>query len=288
MAVRAGALLGVRLFGHVTLDFDGEPCPLASPRSTAPLLAYLLLHRGAIAREPLAYALAPDDTEDGARLKLRNNLYRLSKALPPQTTWLIADQESVRWNPEAPLWLDADEFERSGREQDRLEAAVNVYRGDLLMTFSDEWLVEPRERYRTTYLSALTDLISRHRRARDLPRALAYAQQLLATDPFRENVLRRLIAIRYEMGDRAGALWEYQRFAERLRDELGIEPMPETEALRAAIARGEAVDPGEESTPAHRRSPCRRASCRSSAATPSSNGSGTPGVARRGAAAAAC
>src|SRR5580704_3429547 len=129
MAVRAGALLSVRLFGHVTLDYDGEPCPLASPRSTAPLLAYLLLLRGAIAREPLAYALAPDDTEDGARLKLRNNLYRLGKALPPQTTWLIADQESVRWNPEAPLWLDADEFERCGREQDRFEAAVDVYRG---------------------------------------------------------------------------------------------------------------------------------------------------------------
>ncbi len=243
MTPRVGAALSVRLFGHVALELGGTPFALASQRSTTPLLAYLLLHReGPVARDALAYLLSPDDTEESARLRLRNNLYRLTRALPPgQPDWLLADVDSVRWNPDAEVRLDIEEFERTSRDPERLDEAVALYRGDLLATFYDEWVLQPRERYRNVYLASLYELVSRHRRARDLPRALGYAQQLLASDPFREDVLRRLIAIRHEAGDRAGALWEYQRFAQRLHEELGIEPMPETVALRDAIARDEPV-----------------------------------------------
>ena len=63
-------------------------------------------------------------------------------------------------------------------------------------------------------------------------------------DPWREDVVRRIVAMRYESGDRAGALSEYAAFAKRLCAELGAEPMSETAAVAERIARGEA--PGEE------------------------------------------
>ena len=75
---------------------------------------------------------------------------------------------------------------------------------------------------------------------------------MLEIDPFREDALRQLMAVRYEAGDRSGALQTYEQFARRLREELGVEPMPETAALREAVIR-EARLPGgvgfDESSP---------------------------------------
>jgi predicted ATPase len=71
----------------------------------------------------------------------------------------------------------------------------------------------------------------------DYPQAITYAVQLLASDPLREDTVRQLIALRYAVGDRAGALQEYERFVRRLSAELDVEPMPETIALYEAVVR---------------------------------------------------
>ncbi len=46
--------------------------------------------------------------------------------------------------------------------------------------------------------------------------------------------MRALVAVRYESGDTAGTLAEYETFARRLRDELDAAPMVETAFRRAA------------------------------------------------------
>ncbi len=101
----------------------------------------------------------------------------------------------------------------------------------------DDWLLYERERLRTLYFADLDRLILRSRAQADLPAALSYAQLLAQRDPLHEDALRRLMTLRYEAGDRSGAIQEYERFVRRLRDELGVDPMPETVALYEAIAR---------------------------------------------------
>jgi DNA-binding SARP family transcriptional activator len=238
--------LAIRLFGNFAMEVDGEPFVMATPRRTLPILAYLLLNRGtAVSREFLAYFMWPDESETSARTKLRANLHDLARVLPPAPAgyWIAADGDNVAWNSEARLRLDIEEFEACCADPERREEGVQLYRGELLATLYDEWIFVPRERYRNLYLATLTELISEARRRRDFPRAIARAQELLVVDPWREDVVRRLIAVRYESGDRSGALVEYQRFAARLHAELNIEPMPETVALRDAIGRDESIDP---------------------------------------------
>jgi DNA-binding SARP family transcriptional activator len=237
-------MLRVRLLGHASLEVDGAPFAWATPRKTLPLAAYLLLHRGqAIARDFLAYLLWPDDSDEGARAKLRANIHDLGRTLPPGALkhWLDVTAESLRWREGTSTWLDVEEFDRTSREPQSLERAADLYRGDLLATQYDEWLSIPRERLRNQYVDVLARLVSSARGERDFPRAIAHAQTLLATDPWREDVVARLIATRFESGDRAGALAEYDRFAKRLRAELAIDPMPETIALRDAILQGRAI-----------------------------------------------
>lgn len=234
----------IRLFGHVAVEVDGTPFKLATPRKTLPILAYLLLNRDApVARDFLAYVMWPDDEEESARNKLRMSLYDLGRVLPRELGEgaLTADGDSVRLRPDLRLWVDVDEFDRFVRDSPRLEEAVELYRGDLLATLYDDWVFPERDRRRSAYLAALTRLVSRARRHRDFAQGIARAQQILALDPWREDVVRQLVALRSESGDRAGALAEYERFGQRLRAELNVDPMPETATVRAAILRGDAV-----------------------------------------------
>jgi DNA-binding SARP family transcriptional activator len=236
----------IRLFGHVAIEVNREPFRLATPRKTLSILAYLLLNRDApIARDFLAYVMWPDDEEEAARTKLRMNLYDLARVLPPELAGraLIVDGDSARLRPDLRLWLDVEEFDRLVADPERLEEAVGLYLGDLLTAVYDEWVFPERERRRNAFLAGLMHLVSQARRQRDFVRGIARAQQILAIDPWREDVVRQGMALRYESGDRAGALAEYERFAQLLRLELNIQPMPETLTLREAITRGEASQP---------------------------------------------
>ena len=69
-------MLGVSLFGGLRLRHNGKNIRLASRPKVVPLLAYLLLNcRQPVARDSVAFALWPDETEAAAR----------SNAAPPSS-----------------------------------------------------------------------------------------------------------------------------------------------------------------------------------------------------------
>ncbi len=236
-------MLRISLLGHLRMSYRGAEYAFAAHRRTLALLSYLLIHRSApVRRDFLAFTIFPDVEESEARVQFRRNLHILQRNLPPSDhePWILASSESVQWNPAAPSVIDMVEFE------ERLEAdpaeGIELYSGDLLEGVYEEWISPERERLRVRYLAALTELMHAARRERRFAAALDYSGRILAADPLREDAMRASIATRYESGDRAGALAEYNEFALRLRSELGAEPMPETTVLRDAIARGAPID----------------------------------------------
>ena len=229
--------LVIRLFGHADISCDGSPLKFAKRATTLAMLAHLVLQRGrAISRESLAFTLFPDVDEATALAELRRYLYLANKALPqrPGNPWLFIDAETVCWNDNADVFIDTVAFERLAADPETQAEAIDLYRGDLLADVYDDWVVRERERLRSRYLVILNESLDRHRAMRDFGSAIAFARRLLATDPWREDTLRSLMAIRYESGDTAGALAEFETFAKRLRTELSIAPMGETVAVRDA------------------------------------------------------
>ena len=239
---QAEAGVEVRLLGQAGVTAAGKPVKFSKRTTTLAMLGFLVLRRGqSVARNALAFTLFPDEDEEAALAELRRYLYLANKALPARSghPWLIADAETVRWNADNPVFVDAIEFERLSSDDATLAEAVDCYKGDLLEEVYDDWVLPERERLRTRYLDALMKLVRAHRARREHAAAISYARQILAVDPWREDVVRQLLAARYESGDASGALLEFDRFEKRLRDEINVRAMPETLAVRAAIARGD-------------------------------------------------
>ena len=242
---RIGAMtlerLRIYLFGEPRFELRGEAYRFSAPPKTLPLLAYLLLHRrGPVARETLATLLWPDADQETAFTNLRRHLHYLSKALPPARSgvpWVAASKALVAWNLESPYWLDVEAFETEIQERHLRAHAVRLYSGDLYERCGEEWIEFERERLRTLQISNLAQLCADAQKRSSYVEALQYAQLMLAADPWREDALRTIVETRMLLGDRAGALAEYERFASRLAEELHTQPLAETVRVYERIQR---------------------------------------------------
>jgi DNA-binding SARP family transcriptional activator/energy-coupling factor transporter ATP-binding protein EcfA2 len=235
--------LQIQLFNRLQLFYHGQPLKFNAPAKTEALFAYVLIHRDMrIARETLAFALWPDETEEKARANVRRHIQLLQRTLPanPRQPWIVGERGEVQWNPLCDFQLDILDFERLSGEADGNTAAIETYLGDLLADNFDDWLLPERERLRRMQCSNLERLTDSHRRDRDFRKAIASAQALLAHDPWREDTIRLLMSLRHESGDRAGALQEYEAFAQRLRRDMDVDPMPETKARYDSVTRNAA------------------------------------------------
>ena len=228
------------LFGQPRVIADDGSREYPLPRKTLNVLGYLILKsKRPPTRDAVAFALFPDEDEEKARGSLRRNLSYLLSSLPSDQgePFVVADPERLSWNPAARAYVDVLAFERAiaeGRDDD----ALAEYTGPLLPTLYDEWTTADRERLRELAHDALVRTIARDRSLRRYDAALASARRLLDDDPWREDVVRQVMSVRYEAGDRAGALATFAQFAVRMRDEMSADPMDETFALREAMLRG--------------------------------------------------
>lgn len=236
--------LHIWLFDHLRVaGRDSDPPLIVRPRAQR-LLAYLLLHRQwPVARGRLAFTLWPDVPEPQSLATLRRALSELRSALAAidqHGAWLVVTDTSLHWNPEAPCWLDIDAFAQAVRDATpaALHQAIELYAGDLLADWEDEWIAVERERLRQLQTTALRRLIDHHRALGGYETALDLAHRALAHDPLSEAHHRDLIALLYETGDRSAALAAYDRLSDLLDSELGVEPMTKTQALRHAIVSG--------------------------------------------------
>ena len=69
--------------------------------------------------------------------------------------------------------------------------------------------------------------------------AIQHASEMVQLEPFRETAYQLLMRMHAAAGDRAEALRVFARCRELLRDELGVSPSPQTEAVYLDILRAE-------------------------------------------------
>jgi DNA-binding SARP family transcriptional activator len=236
------SILDIHLLGDFHLLCDGVPLTSVNTARLQSLLAYLVLHRAAPqSRYYLAFLFWPDSSEAQARTNLRKLLHGLRQALPKADSFLEVSVQTLQWQADAPFILDvadfesavagADRAEQAGEPallRDRLEKAVTLYRGDLLPSCYDDWIVPERERLSQAFAGALERLVLLLESQRDYEGAIGHAQRLLRHDPLNEQTTQTLMRLYALGGDRAGALRAYHAYATILQRELGVQPSPAT------------------------------------------------------------
>ncbi len=219
----------------------------AKPRE---LLYYLLSHSSRT-KEQIGLDLWPEASPSRLRGNFHEALRRLRKALGGPE-WVSFEGGRYAFDRSLPYSFDVEDFESKLEEARRLgaeapvvaisalEEAVALYEGDFLEYFlGSEWVLVRQEELRREHLEALLTLGAlRFGEERHAEAAEAY-RKVVALDGYSEGAHRELMRSYAAAGERGQAIRHYQTLVEKLQNDLGSQPTPETRALYEALLRGE-------------------------------------------------
>lgn len=188
--------------------------------------------------------------ESQARRCLSTTLWRLRQELEPdgtsRGTFVVTTHSGeIGFNGRSEdYWLDVAAFEQKASrglncssaemgaaKAQQLEEAAELYTGDLLEGFYDDWVLVHRERFRGQYIKCLGRLMRYHSRQQAYEQGIYYGRKILEMDPLREEIHREMIHLYEQNGERVQAVRQYEQCCQVLIEELDIPPMPETQAL---------------------------------------------------------
>ncbi len=227
-------MLEVRLIGKFDVRWDGKSVTLSS-RAAQSLFAYLILTVGTLhRREKLAGMFWPDESEEKARAYLRNEIWRIRKALPhtSKVDYLIADNLTVGFNQSSSYRLDVDGLRNlsDNSSADELIHALSSYQRELLPGFYEDWIVLEREHLQVVFeqkIACLLQMLEKEQRWQDI---LNWAERWISLGQGPEAAYQALMFAYDALGEHAKVVSTYERCKQALR-ELDLEPSEQTRAL---------------------------------------------------------
>jgi len=238
-------MLQIRLLGQFDVQLDKKRIIIPT-RLGQSLLAYLALTAGtAHRREKLAGAFWPDTSDEGARRNLRQELWRIRKALATQQNneadYLLADEFTVTFNRNSEYWLDVAQVERSESDLESLSRNLAFYQGEFLPGFYEEWVTLERERIQSLFDSKMEKLLEQLTVTEHWTTVQEQAERWLTLCNTPEPAFRALMLASGSRGDMAKVSSIYQRCVADLKDQFGVEPSAETRALYEGLLKGAKV-----------------------------------------------
>ncbi|MGJ6965626.1 ATP-binding protein [Streptosporangium sp. G11] len=221
-----GDSFSLLLLGTPELAVGGRLVRIRSAKTRA-LLCYLATTPGARSRAELAGLLWGERPDANARGSLRLALSELRKDVGG---WLDITRDHVGFRADDGCFVDYRQLTRDPT----VAGALRLWRGEFLdgLSFGDApafagWLECERRRARLVLRELLV-----HAGPAASEHVVRLARIVTELDPYDEGAHRVLIASLARTGNRAAALACYEELRLRLARELGVDPAPETRALR--------------------------------------------------------
>ena len=230
-------------------DFPGRQGRIA--------FAYLALHRHrTIHRDEVLAAVWPDEATIQAESGLDPIMSKLRGVLRtgfhPEDAGIEVSAGTIALQLPDTTWVDVeaaanglDEAEGAIRRGDHTAAwglantAVVITRRPFLATTEAPWIESQRSVLRAMQSRALQCLVTVSAHNHETVLAIQHATEMVQLEPFRETAYQLLMRMHAAAGDRAEALRVFARCRALLRDELGVSPSPQTEAVYLDILRAE-------------------------------------------------
>jgi DNA-binding SARP family transcriptional activator len=223
-------MLYISCLGQFRVQIDDQPVEIPS-RPAQSLFAYLALNGYKVhRRERLAGLLWPDSTDENARGYLRQGLWRIRKSFETAgASWqdyLQIDEITVTFGKQGGISLDTD-FLLQPKDGNRwtveeLIERVEVYGGELLPGFYDEWIILDRERLKSAYDHKMRLLLNQLEANQSWDDVLEWGERWIALGHVPEPAYRALMIAHAMRGDRSAVSAIYQRCEQALLEELGV------------------------------------------------------------------
>lgn len=212
------------------------------------LLAYILYNRNARPTQEQLLSLldtAGSDSEDPSG-KLKALFYRARMMLAPLSEavgqpLIVHQNGSYRWNPDVPVSLDIEEFDRLRKElatlpkeqqAEKAREALALYRGDFLAKLSmDSWVMPVNAYYHQRYLELVLDTLSLLQEQKRFAEAVILCRQALTIEPYSEELYQHLMESLIATDKRNMAVAAYETMSEVLFANFGVMPSEESRSL---------------------------------------------------------
>ena len=237
----------VSTFGGLAVKRPGDADVVANrewkTRKSQELLALILVQSGSrgTTREILTSHLWPETTKKKSLLNLRVALSNLNRvmgcqAIRQEGPFLSLDREFVR----ADLWTfdslvkEWQTFKQSGKfhpAEDRARRAVTLYKGYFLPEFYSLPVADKQDELKNTMRDLLFWLATRCIDRVEWHESILFAKGLMLLDACNEQACRIIMHGLHNLGDRTGAIRQYEHLRKRLKAEFDTVPGPETVKL---------------------------------------------------------
>jgi DNA-binding SARP family transcriptional activator len=230
-------------------DPSSSPISLCNNLKGQTILRYLVAqpkHRETV--DKLMAALWPEDAPEVAERKLRIAISALRCSLnrdivrEPGGGYILCKGQAYQLNPSLQLHIDVDELlalyqagQKACDNEKRIsyyEQACQMYSGPFLTEdVYAEWSYFRREELMKTYVIMCDTLAEYYLQSQSYEAAAQWATAILKVDRCDEEAHRQLIRAYAAQGRRSEAMRQYQKCERVLGEELGVQPMPETQKL---------------------------------------------------------
>jgi DNA-binding SARP family transcriptional activator len=219
----------VLLLDGFELQHGGEPVLL--PASAQRLIAFLALHERSLQRPFVSAVLWPDTSDERAAASLRSTLWRIRRSGCP-----VVETTTDHLRLARGVTVDVHEATAAARRvltgcPDIDELDPLALSREILLDWSDDWVLLWQERFRQLRLHALERISERLADAGRFGEATEAAVTAVAGEPLRESAHRVLIKAYLAEGNRGAAIRQYEAFHKLLANELGASPSQLLEEL---------------------------------------------------------
>ncbi|MBA4367137.1 MAG: hypothetical protein C0403_05800 [Desulfobacterium sp.] len=244
--------LRVYLLGEFKLLRGNEEIPGEKWKSKKALMIFKYLatrrHHGYHPKDLLMELLWPEQAPEITNSRLNDALSALRKVLEPglihgkPSSYLLREGHSYKLDLGREGMVDVALFEQTlqaAENEKSVDKALAIYReaealyrGDFLEEdHYTEWCLTERERLKGIYLHLLTKIMETFEQKTDYPKATAYGEKFLQTDPYVEEIYQHLMRLYARMGNRSMVKRTFEKCKKMIALDLAVPLSPKTNAL---------------------------------------------------------
>jgi len=239
------AKLRIRALGKAQVWLGEKPVTSADWQTqvTRDLFFLILSEPQGLTKEALGEILWPESTPAQLKLRFKNTIYRLRRAL--QQDVVLFNDNRYLFNKELDYECDWEQFlELSNRargisnkdeQKEIYRVAFQLYQGEYLPEVDGGWVTIEREHLRQVFIEVGLRLVELFLEAAEGEYALDICRRLILEDPYLEEAYRAAMQAHAATGNRREISRLYLTLQKKLMDELDASPSSQTESLYQSL-----------------------------------------------------